>query len=131
MKDYLFFIIVIAAVLAAIAVAIFTNFHLTDEKYERLKWLTIRWSYITTFLGLIVKTFDIPYGLETVTVVAGIGALMAGLLGVSIKNYDKTMKMYVEEPEGSYIDYDFSEEELAAIREANPIEDEEGGDENV
>ena len=131
MKDYLFFIIVIAAVLAAIAVAIFTNFHLTDEKYERLKWLTIRWSAITTFLGLIVKTFVIPYGLETVTVVAGIGAMLAGLLGVGVMNYKKSVANNVAEPEGSYIDYDFSEEELAAIREANPIEDEEGGDEDV
>ncbi len=127
--NYLFLIITISAVVAVLAIAGFTNFRLTDEGYDRLKWLTIRWSSIVTFLGLLVKTFNFPYGIETVTVVAGIGALMAGLLGVSIKNYDKVIKMYVEEPEDSFNDHYYTEEELAQIREETS--DTEGGEEDV
>ena len=84
---YLFLIIVIAIVLAVIAIAAFTNLELDDEHYDRLKWLAIRWSVLVTFLGVLIKTFNFAYGTETVTVVAAIGALMAGLLGISAKNY--------------------------------------------
>ena len=85
--NYTFLIAVIAVVAAVIGIAAFTNFELDNEHYDRLKWLAIRWSYIVTFLGLIVKTFEIPYGIETVTVVAGIGALIAGLMGVSTNSW--------------------------------------------
>lgn len=82
-----FLIVVVGVVLLVIGCAAFSNFELDDYHYDRLKWLTIRWSYITTFLALIVKTFEVHYGIETVAVVAGIGAMMAGLLGVSTMNY--------------------------------------------
>lgn len=82
-----FFIITIGVIVAILAVAIFTQFELSDKQYDRLKWLAVHWDYFVVFIGLIVKTFDISYGLETVTIVGGIGALMAGLLHVSAKNY--------------------------------------------
>ena len=82
-----FLIITIAVVVAILVIATFTRFEVRDEAYDRLKWLAIRWSVIVTFIGVIVKTFDIPYGTETVTVVAAIGALLAGLLGISATNY--------------------------------------------
>ena len=82
-----FFIITIGIILAILGIAIFTQFELTNRQYDRLKWLAIRWDYLIVFLGLVVKTFEVSYGLETVTIVGGIGALMAGLLGISAKNY--------------------------------------------
>jgi hypothetical protein len=94
--NYLFLIIVLAVVLAVIAIAAFTNFELDNEHYDRLKWVVIRWSYISVFVGVIAKTFDIPYGVETVTIVAAIGAMLAGLLGVSTNEHNKTMEMDVE-----------------------------------
>lgn len=84
---YLFLIIVVAVAIAVLGVAAFTNFELDDAHYDRLKWIVIKWSALVTFVGLIAKTFDIPYGMEAVTVLAGIGALMAGLLGISISNW--------------------------------------------
>lgn len=86
--DYLFLIIVLVIVIAVLAVASFTNFGLDNEHYDRLKWVVIRWSYLTVFIGVVVKTFDIAYGTETVTIVAGIGAMLAGLLGISNTNYE-------------------------------------------
>lgn len=85
--NYLFLIIVLVIVIAVLVIASFTNFALDDEHYDRLKWIVIRWSYLVTFIALIVKTFNISYGIETVTIVAGIGAMLAGLLGVSKDNY--------------------------------------------
>ena len=85
--NYLFLIIVIAVIVAIIGIAAFSNFELDNTHYERLKWLTMRWSFLVTFIALLVKTFSIPHGVETVAVVAGIGAMMAGLLGISTKNY--------------------------------------------
>lgn len=97
--DYLFLIIVLVIVLAVLAVATLTNFGLDNEHYDRLKWVVIRWSYLVTFIGIIVKTFDIAYGTETVTIVAGIGAMLAGLLGISNTNYigEKLTKMFNED----------------------------------
>lgn len=84
---YAFLITVIAVVLIVLAIASFTSFGLDDYHYDRLKWVVIRWSYLVVFIGLIVKTFEIAYGTETVTLVAGIGAMLAGLLGISNTNY--------------------------------------------
>ena len=97
--NYLFLIIVLAVIVAILAVASFTNFELDSEHYDRLKWLVIRWSYIVVFIGVIAKTFSIPYGTETVTVVAGIGAMLAGLLGISNSNYvgEKMTRMFNED----------------------------------
>lgn len=87
--SYLFLIIVIVAVIGIVALAGCTDFCLDNERYDRLKWLAMRWHYITAFVALLVKLFGFPYGTETVGVVAGIGALMAGLLDVSTKNYER------------------------------------------
>lgn len=97
--NYLFLIIVLVIVLGVLGIAAFTNFNLDNEHYDRLKWITIRWSYLVVFIGLIAKTFDIPHGTETVTIVAGIGAMLAGLLGISNNNYigEKVEKMFDED----------------------------------
>ena len=90
---YTFLISVIAAVAAVLTIAMFTNFRLDDEHYDRLKWVVIRWSYLVTFIGLIVKTFAVPYGMETVILVGGIGAMLAGLLGISNQAYENMQRI--------------------------------------
>ncbi len=85
--SYLFLIIVIAVVGIVLGIAAFTNLELDNWHYERLKWVVMRWSFLVTFIGVIVKTFQIAYGVETVTIVAALGALMAGILGISTTNY--------------------------------------------
>lgn len=85
--NYLFLVVVLAAVAIVLAIAAFSNFGLDDYHYDRLKWIVIRWSYLVTFIGVIVKTFEIMYGMETVTLVAGLGAMLAGLLNISNTNY--------------------------------------------
>lgn len=116
--NYLFLIIVTVAIAAVLAVAAFGYFELDNQHYERLKWITMRWSFIVTFIGVIVKTFTVPYGVETVTIVAAIGALMAGLLGISTTNYyaDAVQSRYNEEslPEMMAEDEDFEEYEAEA-----------------
>lgn len=94
--NYIFLISVVIVVLAVLAIATFTNFKLDNEHYDRLKWIVIRWSYLVTFIGLVAKTFSMPYGMETVTLVAGVGAMLAGLLGVANTNYngEKITKMF-------------------------------------
>ena len=54
--DYVFLITVMAIVIVVLAIASFTDFELDDYHYDRLKWITIRWAYLVTFFGLIVKT---------------------------------------------------------------------------
>ena len=56
----------------------------------------MKWQYIVVFIALIVKTFDVAYGIETVTIVSGIGALLAGLMGISDINYtgEKITEVY-------------------------------------
>lgn len=98
-----FFIVTIGLVVAILGIAIFTQFELDNEQYDRLKWVVIRWAYLVTFIGVVVKTFDIPYGVETVTIVGAIGAMLAGLLGISNKQYESRQ---VSEEE-----YDDDEEE--------------------
>lgn len=84
---YLFFIITIAVVLGVLLIATFSKFKLTDEQYDRLKAAVIKWQYLVVFIALIVKTFDVQYGIETVTIVSGFGAMLAGLMGISNANY--------------------------------------------
>lgn len=84
---YLFFIITIAVVLGVLLIATFSKFKLTDEQYDRLKAVVIKWQYLVVFIALIVKTFDVQYGIETVTIVSGFGAMLAGLMGISNANY--------------------------------------------
>lgn len=94
--NYLFLIVTLVIVVAILCIAAFGKFKLTNEGYDRLKAVVIKWSYLVVFIGLIVKTFDIPYGVETVTIVAGIGAMFAGLLGISNVNFtgEKITEMY-------------------------------------
>ena len=113
---YAFLIITLAVIAAVIGIAAFTNFRLDDEHYDRLKSLAMKWHYITVFVAAIVKVFEVPYGVETVAIVAAVGALMAGLLGVSTKEYNKLQDMYVPEPEDSYSDKIYTDEELADLR---------------
>ena len=94
--NYLFLIIVLAVIVAILAVASFSNFELDSEHYDRLKWLVIRWSYIAVFIGVLAKTFNIPYGTETVTVVAAIGAMLAGLMNISSKAFYEPVPMDIE-----------------------------------
>lgn len=93
--NYLFLIIVILTVIAVLIIASFTNFELDNAHYDRLKWLVMKWGFIVAFIGLIVKTFNMPYGVETVALVGGIGALLGGLLEVSTKEYNKPADMDV------------------------------------
>lgn len=86
--NYLFLIITLAVIAVVLLIAGFTKFRLTNEGYDRLKWIVIRWSYIVVFIALVAKTFKMPYGLETVAVVTGFGAMLAGLMGISNKNYN-------------------------------------------
>ena len=94
--DYLFLLIVLAVIVAILAIASFGSFELDSEHYDRLKWIVIRWDYIVVFIALIVKTFNMPYGVETVAVVAGIGALLAGLMNISSKSFYEPIPMDIE-----------------------------------
>ena len=85
--NFVFPIVVFAIVLGVIGIASFTNFELDNYHYDRLKWVVIRWTYLVTFIGVIIKTFEISYGIETVTIVAGFGAMLAGLMNISHSNY--------------------------------------------
>lgn len=85
--NYLFLIITLTVILAVLVIATFTKFCITNEGYDRLKAVVVKWQYIVVFIALIVKTFEVPYGIETVTLVSGIGAMLAGLLDISNSNY--------------------------------------------
>ena len=101
--SYIFLTVVILVIVLIITIAAFTNFALDSEHYDRMKWLAMKWHYITAFVALLVKLFEFPYGMETVLIVAGIGACMAGLLGVSTKNY------YAEQVQTTFNGESFSE----------------------
>jgi hypothetical protein len=81
-------IITLAALAAAMIIVSFTRIKLTNEGYDRLKWLVVRWSGILTFLGALVSVFKFEHGAETITVVAAIGAFLAYMLGISEKDYN-------------------------------------------
>lgn len=86
--NYIFPISVLVIVAVVLGIASFSNFELDNFHYDRLKKVVIKWSYLVTFIALIVKTLDVSYGFETVTIVAGFGAMLAGLLDVSESNWD-------------------------------------------
>ena len=99
--NYIFPIAVFATVAIVLAIATFTNFELDNYHYDRLKWVVIRWSYLTTFIGLVATTLEMPYSTETVTLACGIGAMLAGFLGISKKNWDgEELDEYEEDEEG-------------------------------
>ena len=88
MTRYGFLIIVLAVLLIAVGVITFTDFKLSNEQYDRIKAVVLKWPGILTFLGVIVSTFKVPFGEETLTLVAAIGTFLAYCLGISSKVYD-------------------------------------------
>lgn len=118
--NYLFLIIVIAVVAIVLGIAAFTNFEIDNWHYDRIKYIVMRWSFIVVFIGVIVKTFKIPYGVETVTVVGALGALLSGLLGISSTNFyanslqshfnDESLHEMMTEPE-VYEEYEMEAED--------------------
>ena len=87
MANYIFLLSVLAVLAVAVIGITLYGVKLSNEQYDRLKYIVVRWSGITTLLGVIVATFDFPYGTETVTIVAAVGAFLAYMLGISDKNY--------------------------------------------
>ena len=102
--NYIFMVSVIAIVLIVLAIASFSNFSLDNYHYDRVKWVVVRWSYLVTFIGVIVKTFDVPYGVETVTLVAGFGAMLAGLMSISSSNFNGVVKFDDDDDEDIFFE---------------------------
>lgn len=86
--NYIFPIAVFTTVAIVLGVAMFTNFELDNYHYDRLKWVVERWHYFTAFVGVLVDLLHMPYALETLEAVVALGALLAGFLGISRKNWD-------------------------------------------
>lgn len=85
--NYIFPILVGVFTIALVVIALIPGIKLTNEQYDRLKWLSDKWELFVVFLGVITKAFDLPYAIATVTIFAGIGALLGGLLMKSNKDY--------------------------------------------
>ena len=85
---YAFLMITLIVVVGVLLIATFSKFQLSNEQYDRLKKTVTKWHYLVAFIALIVTTFNVIYGKETVTLVAGLGAMLAGLLGISNTNYE-------------------------------------------
>lgn len=99
MTKYAFLVGVIVVLGIAITAITLYGVRLNNEQYDRLKGIVIKWSAITTLLGVIVATFRVPYGAETITVVAAIGAFLARCLDVSVANFtDGAAPEYGDEP---------------------------------
>ena len=64
------------------------------------------------FIGVIVKTFDIAYGTETVTLVAALGAMLAGLLDISNREFYRPIEMDIE---GMKYLEDYDDEEIEGV----------------
>ena len=75
MSNYIFLIVVLAVLAVAVIGIILHGVQLTNDQYDRLKGIVLKWSGIVTFLDVLVSTFHISYGKETITVVAAISAL--------------------------------------------------------
>jgi hypothetical protein len=122
-------------ILLVLTIAACTDFELDDEHYDRVKWIVIRWDAIVVFTGLIVKTFEIPYGVETVMIVAGIGVMLAELLDISSHNYYATTQQkevneddFLEMLDYEY-DYDDEDDEDDEIEEEeSEVEEDENTD---
>ena len=90
MTNYLFLISVVTILVLGLMAITFCKFQLNNDQYDRLKYVVIKWPAITAFLSVIVSTFKtIPYGVETVTIVAAIGVLLAEILNVSKKRFNE------------------------------------------
>ena len=75
MSNYIFLIVVLAVLAVAVIGITLHGEQLTNDQYDRLKGIVLKWSGIVTFLDVLVSTFHISYGKETITVVAAISAL--------------------------------------------------------
>lgn len=122
--DYLFLIITLAVIFIVLGIATFSKLTLSNEQYDRLKSVVTKWDYIVIFIALIVKLFNVTYGLETVAVVAGLGAMLAGILGIANKNYhgEKMTRMFNEDLLKDMLGFD---EDLHIMGEVESEEDEE------
>lgn len=126
---YAFLMITLIVVVGVLLVATFSEFQLSNEQYDRLKKLVAKWHYLVAFLALIVSTFEVPCGKETVTIVAGLGAMLAGLMGISNKNYkgEKITEVYNADLLKDMLGFD---EDLNLIGEAESEAMEEEEDES-
>lgn len=98
MTHYIFLITVLAVLAIAVVFVTLRGIKLTNEQYDRLKDIVIKWPGIVTFLGVLVSTFHFEYGNETITVVSAFGAFLAYMLGISDKQY--TEGAYIDDLEG-------------------------------
>ena len=93
---------------------------LKDSTYDFLKWYAlIAIPAIEGFWLTVGKVWGFPYLTEIGTTIAAVGILIAALIGVSTKNYKKSQNMNVPEPEDSYSDRVYTDEELAELREGD------------
>ena len=87
--------------------------------------------YKDTNLG--IKTFEIKNGVETVTIVAALGALLARIMGISAQNYyanekqtvlneDDALEMLDDEYEDWDDEYEIEDEEETEEEEAKDEE---------
>lgn len=125
--NYLFLIITLVVIIGILAVAAFGKFKLSNEGYDRLKAVVVKWQYIVVFIALIVKTFEVAYGIETVTIVSGIGAMLAGLMGISDVNYkgEKITEMYNADLLKDMLGFDEDLNLLGELESEEEVEDEE------
>ena len=67
------------------------NMKLDGKWYTILKWAgLICLPALSTFYGLMAKTWNLPYGEQIPVTINAIGTLIGVLIGVSQYNYDKT-----------------------------------------
>ena len=123
---YAFLMITLIVVVGVLLVATFSNFQLSNEQYDRLKKIVLKWHYLVAFIALIVTTFNVIYGKETVTLVAGLGAMLAGLLGISNTNYEgeKITEVFNADLLKDMLGFD-ADLNLLGEKESEVIEDEE------
>ena len=93
MANYTFLIVVLVILAIAVLGITLHGVQLTNEQYDRLKKIVLKWPGILTLLGVIVNVFHPSFGEETITVVA-IGAFLSYMLGVSDKNYVEGTVVY-------------------------------------
>lgn len=123
---YAFLMITLIVVVGVLLVATFSKFQLSNEQYDRLKKTVTKWHYLVAFIALIVTTFNVVYGKETVTLVAGLGAMLAGLLGISNTNYEgeKITEVFNADLLKDMLGFD-EDLNLLGEKESEDIEDEE------
>lgn len=92
MTKFLFPILVGLFIAIMIIIALCPSIKLTNEQYDRLKALSIKWDSLATLLGVIAGTIEMPYTAETLTIFVGIGACFAEMLAKSNKEYKKAVE---------------------------------------